>query len=211
MLWLQGQYLRLLKRRSADRRCLAPVCFLLRATLGQICLATAVVHQLIQWAPMGSINVSETESRGGTSMGIEWVSEMDVRFGDDRAAVLKGAIVHCDLVLPPPSICKWYSYSVLCIYVQHTYGALIGYMFSTFQRFLNFYLSLACLFSLSQIGKILWRRAWQPTPVFLPGESHGQRSPEGCSPWGHKELDTTERLTHTHTHTRTHTRFINST
>ena len=42
--------------------------------------------------------------------------------------------------------------------------------------------------------KILWRRAWLPTPVFLPGESHGQRSLVGYSPWGHKELDTTERL-----------------
>ena len=31
----------------------------------------------------------------------------------------------------------------------------------------------------SRVGKILWRRAWQPTPVFLPGESHGQRSLEG--------------------------------
>ena len=35
----------------------------------------------------------------------------------------------------------------------------------------------------------------QPTPVFLPGEFHGQRSLEGYSPWGHKELDTTEQLT----------------
>ena len=43
-------------------------------------------------------------------------------------------------------------------------------------------------------GKILWRRAWQPTPVFLPGESHGQRSLVGYGPWGHKELDTTEQL-----------------
>ena len=34
--------------------------------------------------------------------------------------------------------------------------------------------------------------AWQPTPVFLPGESHGQRSLAGYSPWGCKELDTTE-------------------
>ena len=33
------------------------------------------------------------------------------------------------------------------------------------------------------VGKILWRRKWQPTPVFLPGESHGQRSLEGYSPW----------------------------
>ena len=31
-----------------------------------------------------------------------------------------------------------------------------------------------------------WRRKWQPTPVFLPGESHGQRSLAGYSPWGHK-------------------------
>jgi len=39
-----------------------------------------------------------------------------------------------------------------------------------------------------------WRRKWQPTPVFLPGESHGQRSLIGYSPRGRKESDTTERL-----------------
>ena len=42
--------------------------------------------------------------------------------------------------------------------------------------------------------KIPWRRKWQPTPVFLPGESHGQRSLVGYSPWGCKELDRTESL-----------------
>ena len=41
------------------------------------------------------------------------------------------------------------------------------------------------------VGKISWNRAWQPTPVFLSGEFHGQRSLTG-SPWGHKERDTTE-------------------
>ena len=41
-------------------------------------------------------------------------------------------------------------------------------------------------------GKLSDRRAWLPTPVFLPGESHGQRSLAGCSPWGCKELDMTE-------------------
>ena len=51
-------------------------------------------------------------------------------------------------------------------------------------------------------------RKWQPTPVFLFKEFHGQRSLDGYSPWDHKELDTTERLTHTHTHTHTHTVFI---
>ena len=36
------------------------------------------------------------------------------------------------------------------------------------------------------------RRQWHPTPVLLPGKSHGWRSLVGCSPWGHKESDTTE-------------------
>ena len=40
----------------------------------------------------------------------------------------------------------------------------------------------------------LLRRKWQPTPVFLPGKSHGWRSLVGCSPWGRTQLDTTERL-----------------
>ena len=44
------------------------------------------------------------------------------------------------------------------------------------------------------VGKILWRRKWQPTPVFLPGEFHGQRSLVGHSPWGHKESDMTEHM-----------------
>ena len=38
------------------------------------------------------------------------------------------------------------------------------------------------------VGKIPWRRKWQLTPVFLPGESHGQRSLAGCSPWGCKRV-----------------------
>ena len=44
------------------------------------------------------------------------------------------------------------------------------------------------------VGKIPWRRKWQPTPVFLPGEPHGPRSLVGYSSRGHKESDTTERL-----------------
>ena len=39
-----------------------------------------------------------------------------------------------------------------------------------------------------------WRGQWHPTPVFLPGKSHGRRSLVGCSLWGHSESDTTERL-----------------
>ena len=44
------------------------------------------------------------------------------------------------------------------------------------------------------VRKSPWRRVWQPTPVFLPEEFHGQRSLVVYSPWGSKELDTTERL-----------------
>ena len=42
------------------------------------------------------------------------------------------------------------------------------------------------------VERLPWRREWLPTPVFLPGESHGQKSLAGYSPWSHKESDMTE-------------------
>ena len=48
------------------------------------------------------------------------------------------------------------------------------------------------------VRKIPWRREWQPTPVFLPGECHGQRSLVGYSPWGCKESDMIEGLHYYH-------------
>ena len=50
---------------------------------------------------------------------------------------------------------------------------------------------------------------WQPAPVFLPGEFHGQRSLVDCNPWGHRESDTTEQLStaHIHTDTKGHSRW----
>ena len=45
--------------------------------------------------------------------------------------------------------------------------------------------------SIPRSKKKYWRRKWQPTPIFLPEESHGQRSLTGYSPWGHKELEKT--------------------
>ena len=47
------------------------------------------------------------------------------------------------------------------------------------------------------VQKIPWRRAWQPIPIFLLGESHGQRSLVGYSLWGRKKSDTTEVTEHT--------------
>ena len=53
------------------------------------------------------------------------------------------------------------------------------------------------------VGKIPGRRKRQPTPAFVPGDSHGQMSLVGYSPWARKESDMTEHLsTHTHTHTQ---------
>ena len=49
------------------------------------------------------------------------------------------------------------------------------------------------------VRKIPWRRAWQSTPVFLPGESHGQRNLAGYSQEGHKESDMTEQTYHART------------
>ena len=58
------------------------------------------------------------------------------------------------------------------------------------------------------VGKILWRRKWQPTPVLLPGKSHGRRNVVGYSPWGRKESDMTERL-HFHFHMSIISKFKN--
>ena len=69
------------------------------------------------------------------------------------------------------------------------------------------------LYSQGQICLLLQvfqRRRWHPTPVLLPGKSHGRRSLVGCNPRGHKESDTTERLStraRTHTHTHTHVKW----
>ena len=55
------------------------------------------------------------------------------------------------------------------------------------------------LWALNQENDVSWRRKWQPTPVLLPEEIHGQRSLEGYSPWSHKESDTAEQLNTTQT------------
>ena len=55
------------------------------------------------------------------------------------------------------------------------------------------------------LARFPWSKKWQPTPAFLPGESHGQRSLPDYSPWGCKESNTTEcTCAHTRTHTHTH-------
>ena len=62
--------------------------------------------------------------------------------------------------------------------------------------FLKFWRAGPCLsgWEKEKFHSRLWRRQWHSTPVLLPGKSHGQRSLEGCSPWGRQESDTTEWL-----------------
>ena len=63
----------------------------------------------------------------------------------------------------------------------------------SFKENADLFLSVALMFK--KISSDQWRRRqWHPTPVLLPGKSHGQRSLVGCSPWGGEEWDMTERL-----------------
>ena len=54
--------------------------------------------------------------------------------------------------------------------------------------------NIICFKTILYLHAHFWRRQWHPTPVLLPGKSHGRRSLVGCRPWGCEESDTTERL-----------------
>ena len=58
----------------------------------------------------------------------------------------------------------------------------------------RYYMVSSCCFNLQFSNDIWWRKRWHPTPVPLPGKSHGRRTLVGCSPWGREEWDTTEQL-----------------
>ena len=78
--------------------------------------------------------------------------------------------------------------------------SFFGYYFQTSYELFNAFekvLQSPPSLLLTVVSTIKRRRQWHPTPVLLPGESHGRRSLVGCSPWGSQEWDTTERLTFT--------------
>ena len=104
---------------------------------------------------------------------------------------------------------------ILTLFFSEILGKCVSHFFFDYCSFLSYIRSKSLLVKLSYpwwlrgssvclefrrpgfnpwVGKIPWRRKWQPTPVLLPGESHGGRSLVGYSPWGHKESDMTERL-----------------
>ena len=84
----------------------------------------------------------------------------------------------------------YYVYTYVYIYVIHT--SIYSYGLPWWLRWWRICLQCGRPGFDPWVGKIPWRRTWQPTPVFLPGESHGQRSLARYGPWGSKELDMTE-------------------
>ena len=84
-------------------------------------------------------------------------------------------------------------FTLLCTHYHiHLQNAVIVHKRTLYPSILPQPLTTTLLLSVF-VNLTIWK--WQPTPVFLPGESHGQRSLVDCSPWGHKESDTTEPLT----------------
>ena len=77
---------------------------------------------------------------------------------------------------------------------KHTLKQLVGKHTDTMFLMVNLTTSINIKDAINSAILFVRRRTWQPTPVLLPGKSHGRRGPVGYSPWGHEESDTTERL-----------------
>ena len=101
------------------------------------------------------------------------------RRGQNNCILCVYSVVQLSLTLCDPLVCNFSGSSV-----HGTFQGRILYS--------RLYILSKLYLALSSLGAR--RKQWQPTPVLLPGKSHGQRSLVGCSPWGHKELDTTEWL-----------------
>ena len=69
-----------------------------------------------------------------------------------------------------------------------------AFIFDARKQWVDLWLTQILVQGLTLPNRSTRRRQWHPTPVLLPGKSHGQRSLVGCSPWDREELDTTERL-----------------
>ena len=95
--------------------------------------------------------------------------------------------------IPPLEVVTEHWIWASCIILQIPTGYLILHMVAQMVKCLPYNAGDPGSFN-PWVGKISWRRKWQPTPVFLPGKSHGWRNLVGYSSWGHKKLDMTELL-----------------
>ena len=84
-------------------------------------------------------------------------------------------------------MCTFPCYSFSCSTLSFPYASLVAYTVKHLP-------SVRTSWVWSSVGKIPWRKKWQPTPLLLPAKFHGLRSLEGYSPWGLKEWDMTEQL-----------------
>ena len=80
-------------------------------------------------------------------------------------------------------MCRMFTYHTLLLFLWSTQDIQSHHFSVTFP-----------LWIWCELEEQIRRMRWHPTPVLLPGKSHGQRSLVGCSPWGHEESDMTERL-----------------
>ena len=87
----------------------------------------------------------------------------------------------------------WHKHAPFSTSWKNTFLMELTKILSTFPKTLSIF---------PPLNWLNWRRKWQPTPVFLPRESHGQRSLVGCCPQGRTELDTTEVTQHACVHWR---------
>ena len=103
--------------------------------------------------------------------------------------------LHCQSEHPALLCLSWSMWDWLCSVGIFWDKKKVDFLhiLNTGNMFKFFFVNLWLVFR--KIHPFHWRRKWQPTPVFLPGEFHGQRSLAGYSPWRHKEWDMTEQLT----------------
>jgi len=131
------------------------------------------------WSFSFNINPSN-EHPGLISFGMDWLDLLAVQ------GTLKSLLQHHS----SKASILWCS-AFFILQLSHPYMTTGKTIALTRRNFVNKVMSL--LFNtLSRL--VMRRRQWHPTPVLLPGKSHGWRSLEGCSSWGHRESDTTERL-----------------
>ena len=153
----------------------------------------------IRWPKYWSFSFSispSNEYSGWISFRIDWFDFLAIQ------ETLKSLLQHHSLNASVLQHSAFFMVQLLHLYmtigktialtVQTFVGKVMSLLFNMLSRFVIAFLPRSKHLLISWIRKIPCRGAWQPTPAFLPGESHGQRSLTGYSPWGRRELDMTE-------------------
>ena len=126
---------------------------------------------------------------------------LDVSFASTFLQSVACLLIYLIVIFFLPTLLRYNWHITLCNFKVYTWASLVAQMIKNLPALKGPGFD-------PWVGKISWRREWIPTPVFLPGESHGQRSLVDCSSWGCKESDVTEWLTHTQPTRRTHVNLI---